>query len=415
MQPRVLIITTYYYPVVGGVETHARQLVRYLCAAGFPTGVVTKRVLSEDAREDVVDNVPVHRVGPPGDRHGSGKWIALPFMLVKLLQLRDRFDILVCIDYRGIGIAAVLVGGLLRRPVMVQSGTAGVLAAPRAESGSGVPAESAFTRLLKWPARLIYRRADHFVCIGRDIEQEALDAGVPRQRVHYLPHGVDLRRFRPAANAERAALRAAVGWPVDRVVVLFVGRLSIEKGIVDLVEAWRSVKDDRALLVIVGPDMPAHPWDAGPRIKTLIEQNDLKGRVRLSGASDDTAPLYRAADVFVQPSHFEGFGISAIEAMASGLPVVAARVGGLRDFLVDGENALLHEPRSPASIAQALARLLSDVSERSRLAAAGLRTVRQRFDERDVLVNYASLITSAARPGTKDQGRTKDQGPGTKD
>ncbi len=392
----MLVLTTYYHPVLGGAETHARRLVSHLHRAGFDVQVVTKRVSREHQAEAIVDDVRVHRVGPIGERRGSGKWVALPRFLVKTLQLKPTFDVIVCIDFRGIGIAAVAAGRILRRAVILQAETGGVLAGAGHGSSSGLPPESGIVRALKSAPRAIYRRGDHIVCIGHDIEREALDTGVPRERVHYLPHGVDLSRFHPVAPGERDVLRTRLDWPTDRRIVLFVGRLSVEKGALDLVEAWRLVENRDALLVLVGPDMPAHPWDAGKKARTLVALHKLEDRVRFEGPSADTAPLFRAADLFVQPSHFEAFGLSAIEAMASGVPIVASNVGGLRDFLVDNENALLHEPRSPASIAAALTRALADPSLRARLAEAALKTVTAEFDERVLMNRYAELIERAA-------------------
>lgn len=394
MMARVLILTTYYHPVLGGAETHARHLAQHLHQSGFGVQVVTKRIGRDDPPVARVDDVPVHRVRPRGERRGRGKWLALPSFFAKTLALRKEFDAIVCVDYRGIGIAAVLAGGLLRRPVIVQAETAGVLASASAGDSSGVPPERTAVRLLKAPARAVYRRADQFMCIGRDIEREALAAGVPRGRVHYMPHGVDVERFRPATDHERMTIRQAEGWPIDRPLVLFVGRLSIEKGVLDLIEAWRLVDDPRALLVLVGPDMPSHPWDAGASVRTFVNTHGLQDRIRVYGPSHGTARLHRAADLFVQPSHFEAFGISVVEAMASAVPVVAANVGGLRDFLVDGVNALLHEPRSARSIAEAIGRALADRALRARLAEAGLQTARDQFDERMLLDRYAQLIKS---------------------
>jgi glycosyltransferase involved in cell wall biosynthesis len=399
MKPRVLIMTTYYHPILGGAETNARQLAIHLKAQGFPVQVVTKRVRPDDPPVAVVDEVPVRRIPPAGERKSSGKWVALPSFLATLLQLRDDFDAIVCVDYRGIGVAAIAAGGVLRRPVIVQAETGGVLASATAGDRTGIPPESAIIRTFKSPARFVYRHADHFMCIGRDIEREALAAGIPRERVHYMPHGVDVDRFRPAVPAERDDIRRAEGWPCDRPVVLFVGRLSIEKGVLDLLDAWRMLDDPDALLVLVGPDMPSNPWNAGAKARAFIAEHRLGDRVRLHGPSTDTARLHRAADIFIQPSHFEAFGISIVEAMASQIPVIGAAVGGLRDFLVDGENALVHEPRSPRSIADALRRLLDDGALRAQLAAAGLRTAREQFDERKLFAKYARLIESTVARG----------------
>jgi glycosyltransferase involved in cell wall biosynthesis len=395
MKPRVLVLTTYYHPVLGGVETHARQLVNHLHRKGFGVEVVTKRIGRHDQKATSIDGVAVHRVGPAGERSASGKWVALPAFFTKTLALAPRVDVVACIDYRGIGVAAVAACRLLGRPLIIQGETAGVLAGAADGSNSGLPPESTIVRLLKAPARALYRRADHIVCIGRDLEREALLAGMPRERVHYLPHGVDLQRFRPAASGERDRIRAELGWPNDKRIVLFVGRLSLEKGVLDLLDAWRSVNDRDAMLMLVGPDMVGHRWDAGAPGRAYVAAHGLGDRVRFEGGTLDPAPFYRAADVFVQPSHFEALGNTALEAMASGLPVVASGVGGLGDFCVDGANALLHERRSPRSLADALTRVLGDAVLRERLATAGLQTVTERFELGALLDRYAGLVEAA--------------------
>src|SRR5712671_633613 len=107
MRPRVLIVTTYYHPVLGGVETHARQIAGHLHTRGFGVEVLTKRVGGGDPAESKVDGVPVHRVGPAGERSAWGKWLAAPAFFRAMLALRARFDAIVCVDYRGIGVAAI--------------------------------------------------------------------------------------------------------------------------------------------------------------------------------------------------------------------------------------------------------------------------------------------------------------------
>jgi glycosyltransferase involved in cell wall biosynthesis len=402
MKPRVLVLTTYYHPVLGGVEAHARQLVASLHQKGYRVQVVTKRVGRDQSKLEQVDDVPVHRIAPAGERRASGKWLAVPGALAKLVALRKDYDLIVCVDYRGLGVAAVTAGRLLNRPVIAQGETAGVLAGADGVSPSGLQPESGFGRMLKAPVRAIYRQADYIVCIGRDLEREALAAGMPRERVRYLPHGVDVQRFRPPVAGERETIRRRLGWPLDRLVVLFVGRLSREKGVMDLLDAWRFVndrrrsEDPRCALALVGPDMPGHPWDCGGPGRAFVEVHGLGDSVRFEGPSSDPAPFYRAADVFVQPSHFEALGNTAIEAMASGLPVVASGVGGLADFCVDGENALVHAPRSPESIASAIERMLDDAPLRARLGDAARRTAVERFEAGALLDEYASLIDTAA-------------------
>jgi D-inositol-3-phosphate glycosyltransferase len=385
--------------VLGGAETGARQVATQLTARGCHVEVVTKRTRPGLPNEDTVDGIAVHRIPPGGERSAAGKWLMLPFAAASLWARRHRYDVICCVDYRGIGIAATVVGRLAGRPVCVQAETTGVLSVENwngALARFGLAPEGAIARVLKFPFRFLYGRASRFVCIARHIEDEALACGIPRDRVIYIPHGVDVERFRPAGPDERARLRQELGLPLDRLVCLYVGRLSREKGILDLLDAWTEVAHPEALLAVVGPDMTGHPWDVGAEARAVVASRGLADRVRFLGPSADPAPLFRAADVFVQPSHFEAFGISAIEAMSSGLAVVASSVGGMLDFIVDGENGLLATPRDPSDFARQIRRVLDDGALRARLALAARATVEQGFDEKQLFDRYAALIRDLA-------------------
>src|SRR5262245_5052192 len=104
MPPRLLVVTTYYHPIIGGVETHARELVQHLHRRGFGVQGVTKLINPNDPAVSQVNEVTVHRVGPAGDRRARGKWTAILAFLSKAIALKNAFDAIVCVDYRGIGI-----------------------------------------------------------------------------------------------------------------------------------------------------------------------------------------------------------------------------------------------------------------------------------------------------------------------
>jgi D-inositol-3-phosphate glycosyltransferase len=247
---------------------------------------------------------------------------------------------------------------------------------------------------MSWPLRRAYGAADAIACISRAIHAEAIAEGIAPDRVHDLPNTIDTARFRPAAPDERARLRAGLGWPLNRIIAVFVGRLSREKGIVDLLHAWARAAPS-ALLVVVGPDMPGHPWDEGPRVRALAATDGLAGRVLLFGASSDTALLYRAADLAVVPSHWESFGISAAEAMASGLPVVASAVGGLTDYVIDGENGRLVPRQNIEALAAAIDEIVADEDLRRRMGLAARQAI-ARFDERLVLERFGAMLDRLA-------------------
>lgn len=400
--PHVTLVSTYYYPVVGGVETHARQLARALVADGWQVAVVTRRTPPGRPTREVIDGADVRAVAPRGARNTLGKWLMVGPALAELLRIGRATDLVVCVDLRTAGIAAVVGGRLIGRRVVLQAATPGAVSHAHWDSHLarlGLDPQGSVARALKWPLTALYASADAHVCVTAELADEARRAGVAPGRIHSIPHGVDLERFRPVEPTAKRELRAALGWPVDRRIVLFVGRLSREKGVMDLLEAWARLDDPTGLLVLVGPDMVGHRYDVGDEARRFAENRGLAARVRFHGAVDDPSPLMQAADVFVQPSHYEAFGISAMEAIAAGLPTVATAVGGLLDFLVDGENALLCRAEDPESLATALARLVADVALAERLGRSARATAEARFDERLVTARYLAIFRDlAARP-----------------
>ena len=395
--PRVVVLTPYFRPIVGGVESNAERLARYLQQHGFAVRVLTKRVTKELPDVEDMDGVQIERIGPYGDRAAAGKWLLLPQVAEWLGRERSTYDVVCCIDYRGIGVAAIGAGLLTRRPAVFQAQTTGVLSGDNMTSMLErwkIDPNSSIGRLAKAVPRSIYRRADAFACISREIEREALACGIARERVHYLPNAIDMTRFRPADDEEQLRLRHQFGVPAEATVCLFVGRLSREKGLMDLMEAWRSAPD--ALLLVGGPDMDGHPWNVGPAAREFVDRHGLATSVRFLGSVGDVASLLRVADVAIQPSHFEALGLSAIEALASGVPVVASAVGGLLDFIVDGGNGLLCPPRDPSALARAIRTIVEDEGLRRRLAACARASVLAEYDEAVVSERFGVLLRQLA-------------------
>jgi glycosyltransferase involved in cell wall biosynthesis len=308
-----------------------------------------------------------------------------------------------CIDYRGTGVAAIGARAITGHAVVLQGQTTGVLSGDNADATlarRGISPSGWLGRLVKWPARAIYGRGDAFACISREIEREVLAAGIPRERVHFLPNAIDMSRFRPASDVERLTLRQPLDVPADAVFCLFVGRLSREKGLMDLMEAWRVVKDSSgarpSVLVIAGPDMDGHPWNVGPAAREFATRHGLSSSVRFLGSIDPVHPLLRAADLLIQPSHFEALGLSAIEALACGVPVIASAVGGLLDFMIDDDNGKLYPPNDSSALATALRALIDDAGLRRRLASRARASVLAEYDDRVVFGRFAALLHQLA-------------------
>jgi glycosyltransferase-like protein len=246
---------------------------------------------------------------------------------------------------------------------------------------------------------------DGVMCVSEPwIRRLREDFGVDARLVG---NGVDAVRYRPPRDArERAAARAAcaVG---DRVTVLAVGGIEPRKGSLTLLDGFaglrRALPERDPLLVVAGGATLFDYRDEIERFaarRRALDLGDAAVRVLGPVADEELELLYRAADVLAFPSVKEGFGLVVLEALASGLPVVASDIDVLRGFLVDGESALLVSCGDAARLAHALARVASDAALAARLRAGGHAVVaRHGWDAAARAHEHAYAEFLAARVG----------------
>jgi glycosyltransferase involved in cell wall biosynthesis len=215
--------------------------------------------------------------------------------------------------------------------------------------------------------------------------------------VFYIPNPVDTTRFSPPSADERRAARAELGLAPDDVVAAFVGRLSREKGAVELATAWATV-EPKATVVFIGPPMAGHDWDVSGNVTRIARESRISKSFKIVGGQppERVALWLKAADFAAQPSHFEAMGLAAAEEMAAGLPVVATDTGGYRDFIVDGENGLLVPPKDIRALGDAVQRLVLDGDLRARMSVRARETALQ-FEESRVLGELATVLDRLAR------------------
>ena len=212
------------------------------------------------------------------------------------------------------------------------------------------------------------------------------------ERTVLLGNGVDLERFAPVPPAERKAVRRALDITDDRVVVGMVGRLVAEKGYNELFEAAEQL-DDRCLVVVIGPHEP----EKGDALDSAAVARAEQNGVRFLGMRSDVDALYGAMDIFVLPSYREGFPRAAMEAAASGIPIVATDIRGCREVVAHGENGLLVPVRDGDALAAAITRLSDDADLRTRMGEAGRAKAEREFDERTIVHTVVAAQVRALR------------------
>lgn len=256
--------------------------------------------------------------------------------------------------------------------------------------------------------RLLERRPplpERYVCVSAALGRWLAAANPPlAARSVVIPYG---RARAEHYFAERDKARQGLGLPVAPhcPLVGVLSRCSPEKGLDLLLAAFRQVAGEggpmagwRLVIVGDGPQLP--------HLRRYARREGLQGRVHFTGHVPEGARFLKAFDLCVIPSRSEGLGLTALEALAAGVPVIAAAVGGLVEALDNGRCGLLVEPRSVPALAAALARLAPDEKERRRLAAQGPAWVSRAYPTNNMVDAHLALYREvAARHGLARQGR----------
>ncbi len=236
----------------------------------------------------------------------------------------------------------------------------------------------------------------HRVVATSPQEQEALHRLIATDgRIEMIPCGADLEHFR---SLPKAVARAQLGLTDPTQVVLYVGRFAAHKGVETLIRAFaqcyeRQTHPDLRLLLVGSGQADSADDPERMRLETLVQNLGVQAVTQFVGqVSYDALPLYyTAADVCVIPSHYEPFGLVAIEAMACGTPVVASDVGGLKFTVMPGETGLLVPSQDVMAFAHAIERVLADAAWVNQLKQQAANRVRQTFSWASVAGQLSDL------------------------
>lgn len=344
---KVVLITETFLPKTDGIVTTLCQTIRHLQRLGHEVLIV-----APDGGVTEFEGCRV--VGVPGWRFPFYPELRLSFSRSSVHRLLAEFqpDLIHAVEPACLGIAALYLaggnnGGRLRVPLVISYHT-------------DLPRYLDYFRLgfiepFIWPLlRLRHNRANLNLCTSPQVEQELENHRIAR--VALWPGGVDADRFAPVHRSEAMRARLTESHP-ESPLLLYVGRLSAEKGIERLLPVLQANPGARLALVGDGPHRP------------VLERRFAGLPVFFSGFlhGQQLAEAFASSDIFVMPSETETLGLVVLEAMASGLPVVAARAGGIPEMIEDGVNGLLFDSAEQA--ARLVKRLLTGHEERESIAS----------------------------------------------
>ena len=237
--------------------------------------------------------------------------------------------------------------------------------------------------------RLLSRFPSRVFSVSNDLRTHLTGEGFPQRQVHVIHNGIHMGS--PVGPDARSEARRRLGVEPHHVVIGSVARLDPVKDFPTMVRAFRDVVRvlPQARLVIIGD---------GPERATIaaeVAEMGLTGSVILTGHREDVASLLRGLDIYANSSIFEGVSLTILEAMAAGLPVVATRVGGTPEVVVEGETGRLVPARDVGAMAEALLTIATDSDTARRMAASGRSRVERQFTIERMVERYAAVYREA--------------------
>ena len=370
---RLLVFATTYFPLVGGAEVALKELTDRMPDIRFE--LICAKIRSGLPKTEQIGNITVHRVG-----FGTAfdKFL-LPVLGVLKARSLGPFSVVWSLMASFGGFTALVYTWVRPKTTLVLT------------LQEGDPLEHYDRRAgpFRWLHRLLFRRANRVTAISHFLAGWATSMGF-KGTPEIIPNGVDLRTFLVSINdAVRESLRTRFGFNRNDVILVTASRLSHKNAVDDLIQSLTILPASYKTLILgVGEEEQ--------NLRALVHKKGLERRVVFAGnvSHADLPAHLQCGDVFVRASRSEGLGNAFLEAMACGLPVVGTRVGGIPDFLTDGETGLFCEGDNPASLADVVLRIQADPSLRFRLTQKGRALVHARYDWDQLALRMHELLTT---------------------
>lgn len=240
---------------------------------------------------------------------------------------------------------------------------------------------------------------DYIFCVSSEDTIFSKTLGFKKSsEIFYTGNGINHLNYNPPNDFEKISYRSEYGLSKESLVIGFVGRLVEDKGIRELLQSFESLllNHNNIQLLICGSRLRSdHGVNVDEYIKSFQKKNP--GKLVCTGHLNETQKIYKAIDIFCLPSWREGLPMTVLEAMMTGLPVVASNVRGSREAILNNMNGFLIEPRNVTDLSEKLNTLIIDKDLRLKMGKKGLLIAHQRFKEKEVVKNEVKLFEKIVR------------------
>lgn len=376
---KILIFSTAYFPFVGGAEIAIKEIVDSV--DDFEFDMITARMDKNLPKKEKVGNIVVYRIGigwPKFDKYLLAFWGS---RLAKKLHKKNKYT--------------------LTWSMMASYNSFAALSFKRdhknipflltLQEGDEVDYILERAKLLKSKFQAIFEEADFVQCISNYLADWARSMGV-KSKIEVVPNGVDLNKFRDKdSDFDVNNFRKKIGINESEKIIFTASRLVKKNGIKDLIKGMQHLNSSHKLLI-------AGNGEEEQELKNTAKELKIEDRIVFLGLinQEELTKYYWISDVFCRPSLSEGQGIAFLEAMATGIPVIATPVGGIPDFLQDKETGLFCEVKNPKSIADKIELIFKDEKLREEIVSNARKMIKEKYnwgmiskDMKKIFINLA--------------------------
>ena len=363
---KILIFSTAYLPMIGGAEIAIKEITNRL-GGNFTFDLICARIKKELPKYEKIGQVNIYRLGCGCflDKY----YLALfGHCFAAKIHKKNNYDAIWAIMASFGGFSAMF---------FKKKNPAVPFLLTLQEGDSLEHIKKRVGIFNNWFSQ-IFTRADYIQAISNFLAGWAKDMGA-KCPIEVVPNGVDIAKFQDTRNNNQK-LKEELNIKPDEKVIITVSRLVKKNGVGDLIDGFALLLANgyapNAKLLIIGDG------EERTHLSFVICHSSLGKRAFLLGSipPDDVPKYLAASDIFIRPSLSEGLGSAFLEAMAAGVPIIGTRVGGIPDFLVDGETGLFCEAQNPQSIAEKIKLLLADETLRQKLITNGKKLVAEKYN-----------------------------------
>lgn len=388
-----------FYPVVHGATTQTLLLGESLVKYGYNVSVITRQIRPGHPQYDYINNIAIRRVKPVVGLNRFGKYLMLGPALISLIKNKAKYDVIIVSDFKVLGVIGVIASKMLRKKCILRAASCGEMDGSYAYAFKDKKSINHFIviliKLLISLRNPILRQTDRFLSITTVITKELLKCGVPKEKIIENKNGIDTQKYIPVKKDAKVKIRNKLGLP-DARIFTYTGRITKGKGLTNLINVWGKIvkKYPETFLLLIGSGQ-GFALSSENKFEEMVYERKLENYVKFLGHVENIHEYLQSSDGFIFPTRYEALSNCLLEALSTGLPCIATRVGGNVDVISHGKNGLLIKNGDEKELYIAVEKVIQNKNMAEELGYQARLTAINDFDIKEkvkMLVNNITLL-----------------------